>query len=175
MLRRKYPHARFDLVGPPDASPGRLSPDDVDTWVADGRLAWHGAVDDVRPWIDRCTVYVLPSYREGKPRSTQEAMAMARAIVTTDAPGCRDTVVEGANGFKVPVGDSAGLAHAMERFIVQPGLARTMGAASRTFAEQQFDVNVVNGLVLAELGIAPALRTDGSLLRAETVDMARAC
>ena len=103
IVRARCPQARFLLLGGFDPNPGGFTRAEVDGWTADGIVEWAGHVDDVRPWIAQASVYVLPSYREGKPRSTQEAMAMGRPIVTTDAPGCRDTVEEGVNGFLVPV------------------------------------------------------------------------
>ena len=123
-------------------------------WVDEGILEWHGHVEDVRQWIAETSVYVLPSWREGKPRSTQEAMAMARAVITTDAPGCRETVEEGVNGFLVPVRDPHALAQAMLRFVEQPQLIATMGAASRRLAEERFDARAINRQIMAELGIA---------------------
>jgi glycosyltransferase involved in cell wall biosynthesis len=108
----------------------------------------------VKPYLMQTSVYVLPSYyREGVPRSTQEAMAMARPIITTDAPGCRETVVQGVNGFLVPPRDVDALVAAMERFILQPELIITMGQASRKLAEERFDVRKINRLILQAMGI----------------------
>jgi glycosyltransferase involved in cell wall biosynthesis len=81
-------------------------------------------------------------------------MSTGRAIVTTDAPGCRETVIPGANGFLVPVGDAAALAAAMERLIVEPGLARTFGTRSRALAEKRFDVRRINAEMLRAMGLA---------------------
>lgn len=90
-------------------------------------------------------MYVLPSfYREGVPRSTQEALALARPVITTDAPGCRETVVDGVNGFLVPPRDPEALAEAMERFIREPDLIPRMGRESRKLAEERFDVRKIN-------------------------------
>ena len=108
---------------------------------------------DVRPAIAMSSVYVLPSYREGKPISTQEAMAMARPIVTTDVPGCRDTVEEGVNGFLVPVRDSRALAEAMIRFVEEPGLIAVMGAQSRRIAERDFNVAAINETIVEAIGL----------------------
>jgi glycosyltransferase involved in cell wall biosynthesis len=87
------------------------------------------------------------------PRTVLEAMAVGRAIVTTDAPGCRETVVEGENGFLVPPRDAGALADAMRRFIVEPGLAITMGQRSRAIALQRFDVHRVNTVMLEAMGL----------------------
>jgi len=114
----------------------------------EGLLEWPGHVP-VKPWLAQASVYVLPSYyREGVPRSTQEAMAMGRPIITTDAPGCRETVVEGVNGFLVPPRDVGALAEAMERFIEEPSLIETMGRESRRLAEERFDVCKVNARLI---------------------------
>jgi len=154
IVKRRHPEARFLLLGKTDPNPGGLTEAEVRGWVEEGILEWHGHVEDVRPWIAETSVYVLPSWREGKPRSTQEAMAMARAVITTDAPGCRETVEEGVNGFLVPVRDPPALAEAMARFIEQPQLIATMGAASRKLAEERFDARAINRRIMAELGIA---------------------
>jgi glycosyltransferase involved in cell wall biosynthesis len=91
---------------------------------------------------------VLPSYREGLPRSTLEAMAMGRAIITTDVPGCRETVVEGVNGFLVPKCDVLALTESMLKFIDQPELIEAMGQASRRMVEARFDVKKINPKLL---------------------------
>jgi glycosyltransferase involved in cell wall biosynthesis len=158
-IRRRYPETRFVLVGDADVNPGSLHSDELSAWVKEGLVEWPGHVADVRPWIRRSSVFVLPSYREGLPRSIQEAMAMARPIITTDAPGCRETVVDGENGFTVPVGNSAALADAMIRFIERPELIEMMGRKSRCMAESRFDVHDVNRRILAAIFTA----SEGSL------------
>ena len=117
IIKQKHHNTRFILLGDLDTNPGALSRHEVTQWVAEGVLEWPGHVPDVRVWMERASVFVLPSYyREGVPRSIQEAMAMARPVITTDAPGCRETVIEGKNGFLVPVRDADALAATMERF-----------------------------------------------------------
>jgi glycosyltransferase involved in cell wall biosynthesis len=105
----------------------------------------------VQPWLAQSSIFVLPSYREGVPCSTQEALAMGRAVITTDVPGCRETVVHGVNGFLVPPRDAAALAACMERFISEPDLIAQMGKESRRLAEQRFDVHEVNARLIALL------------------------
>ena len=112
-----------------------------------------GKLSDVKPAIAACSVYVLPSYREGTPRTVLEAMAMGRPIITTDAPGCRETVRDGFNGYLVPVKAVDELAAAMERFILEPQLISQMGKASRQLVEEKFDVDAVNEVMLKEMGI----------------------
>lgn len=153
MVRQRHPETRFVLLGGSDPNPGGLGNEEVAAWAKEGVIEWHGHVDDVRPWIAQSSVYVLPSYREGKPRSTQEAMAMGRAVITTDAPGCRDTVDEGINGFLVPVRDANALAAAMLRFVENPALVASMGRESRRLAEERFDVVKINAVILDTMGI----------------------
>ena len=152
-VKIRHPDVRFILLGGLDTNPGGLSRVKVDAWVEEGIIEWPGHVSDVRPWLAETSVYVLPSYREGVPRSTQEAMATARPVITTDAPGCRETVIEGENGFLVPVRDPKALAYAMERFVLQPELIERMGQASRRIAEERFDVRKINRVIIREMGI----------------------
>jgi len=122
--------------------------------VASGLVNHHGYLTDVRSSIADCHVYVLPSfYREGTPRSTLEALSMGRAVITTDAPGCRETVIEGVNGFLVPSKDATALAIAMERFINSPELIARMGLHSRQLATEKYDVRIVNEQMLKGMGI----------------------
>jgi glycosyltransferase involved in cell wall biosynthesis len=153
-INQRYPNTRFLLLGGMDTNPGALREHEVRQWAEAGILEWHGHVPDVRPYFAQTSVYVLPSYREGVPRSTQEAMAMARPVITTDAPGCRETVIDGVNGFLVPPRDVDALVRAMERFILQPDLIIQMGQASRKLAEERFDVHKINQRILAVMGIA---------------------
>jgi glycosyltransferase involved in cell wall biosynthesis len=150
-LKAKHPHARFRLVGYHAPGPDAVSPEEAESWS--GAVDFLGKLEDVRPAIAQARVYVLPSYREGTPRSTLEALAMGRPVVTTDAVGCRETVNEGVNGFRVPVRDVNSLAEAMERFILEPELADTMGRESRLLAERRFDVHSVNAGILEAAGL----------------------
>ncbi len=153
-VKAKYPGVRFLLIGPLDTNPGAIGEDEVRQWAEEGVVEWTSWTDDVRPYLRQTSVYVLPSYyREGVPRSTQEAMAMARPVITTDAPGCRETVVPGLNGFLVSPRDVRALVEAMERFIVEPSLIEKMGRESRRLAEERFDAWKVSERFVRELGI----------------------
>lgn len=153
-LKAKYPAARFRLLGPLDPNPAAVSRAQLDAWSAEGVIEYLGSTDDVRPAIADTSVFVLPSaYREGTPRSILEAMAMGRAIITTDAPGCRETVRGDENGFLVPMSDSIALASAMERFLRDPGLVAPMGARSRAIAEEKYDVHLVNRVMMRAMGL----------------------
>ena len=107
----------------------------------------------MRPFIEKCHVYVLPSYHEGLPRSTLEAMSMGRPILTTDAVGCKETVDEGINGFMVPVGSSKKLAEKMIWFIENREKIKIMGEQSRIIVEKKFDVRIINQEMLKIMGI----------------------
>lgn len=152
ILRRDHPEARFLLIGGLDENPAAIAPAEVQSWVDAGLIEWPGHVE-VLPWLSKANVFVLPSYREGFPRSTQEAMALGRPVVTTDVPGCRDTVVEGRNGYKVPARNPSALAKAMQQFIENPQIIATMGAESRKMAEEQFDVRSQNKKLLGYMNI----------------------
>jgi glycosyltransferase involved in cell wall biosynthesis len=153
VLRQRYPDARFLLAGPFDSNPRSLSPGDLRQYEVPGAIEYLGALDDVRPAYAAAQVYVLPSYREGTPRTVLEAMAMARPIITTDAPGCRETVVHGVNGFLVDVRSVDGLIEAMERFIKEPDLAARMGAESLRLVREKYDVHDVNSVIVETMGL----------------------
>jgi glycosyltransferase involved in cell wall biosynthesis len=153
IIKDKYPQVQFDLVGWIDDNPDAIQQHELDRWISDGLFNFWGKLADVQPAIAACSIYVLPSYREGTPRTVLEAMAMGRPIVTTDAPGCRETVIDGYNGYLVPVKSVDKLAAAMEKFIVDPTLITSMGTASRTLAEDNFDVDAVNQVMLEAMGL----------------------
>jgi glycosyltransferase involved in cell wall biosynthesis len=150
-VRLRYPAVRFLLVGGVDQNPGSLTETELRSWVNEGLVEWPGHVTDVRPWFAQSSVFVLPSYREGMPRCSQEAMAMGRPVITTDSIGCRETVEDGINGFIVPVRDPASLARAMIRFIESPDLIEIMGREGRRIAEERFDVHVINRQIIEAL------------------------
>lgn len=152
-LRSRHPEVECHLVGGLDPNPDGIDESEVRSWHEAGDVIWHGALADVRPTIAAAHVYVLPSYREGTPRTVLEAMAMGRAIITTDAPGCRETVVHGENGFLVPPRDANALVQAMERFLQDPDLAVRMGGKSREIAEAKYDVHKVNSVMLEAMGL----------------------
>jgi glycosyltransferase involved in cell wall biosynthesis len=151
-LKAEFPHIRIRLAGWLDESPDSISRAELDAIIAGG-VEDLGQLADVRPAIAQSSVYVLPSYREGTPRTVLEAMAIGRAVITTDAPGCRGTVVDGENGFLVPVGDADALYAAMRRFVDEPGLAQGMGAASLRLVREKFDVEIVNATILERTGL----------------------
>lgn len=152
-IKQHYPDVEFHLVGWIDENPTAITQLELDQWIADKTLKYWGKLSDVRPAIADSSVYVLPSYREGTPRTVLEAMAMGRAIITTDAPGCRETVVDGDNGFLVAVKSSQSLVEAMKKFIARPDLIAKMGQRSREIALNKYDVHAVNQHMLKEMGL----------------------
>lgn len=151
IIKAQYPEADFHLVGWIDDNPSAISQAELDEWIADGRLKYWGKLRDVRPAIAESSVYVLPSYREGTPRTVLEAMAMGRAVITTDAPGCRETVSNGVNGYLVGVKSVDDLVQAMQYFIEDPKLIESMGQCSRKIALNKYDVQQVNQHMLIEM------------------------
>ncbi len=144
IVKKQFSQARFILLGGLDDNPGAITQAEVQAWVKEGIIEWYGHTP-VSIWMAQASVFVLPSfYREGVPASTQEAMAMGRAVITTNVPGCRETVSDGVNGFLVPAHDPQALAEKMMIFIRQPELIGRMGLESRRMAEEYFDVHKVN-------------------------------
>lgn len=153
LVRRTYPEARFILLGGLDNNPAGIRRHEVETWVAEGLVEWPGHVA-VKPWLAAAHVFVLPSYyREGLPLSTQEAMGLGRAVITTDVPGCRETVVHGRNGFLIPPHNPKALSDAMVRFLQDRNLAASMGNESRLIAEERFDIYKQNQKLLNFMNI----------------------
>ncbi|MGF1747120.1 glycosyltransferase family 4 protein [Vibrio cionasavignyae] len=154
IVKQKYPEAVFELVGPEDPSPDGIKFDEVKKWVSSGVIEYSGATKDVRPFIENCSIYVLPSYHEGMPRTVLEAMAMGRPILTTDVPGCRETVVNGDNGWLVEKANVEQLAERMTWFIENQEQWSVMGEKSHTMANEKFDVHKVNAEILKIMGLA---------------------
>lgn len=154
IIKVRYPATEFHLVGWIDDNPSAIAQAELDEWIADGRLKYWGKLSDVRPAIAESSVYVLPSYREGTPRTVLEAMAMGRAVITTDAPGCRETVSHAVNGYLVGVKSVDDLVQSMQYFIEDPKLIELMGQRSREIALNKYDVHQVNKHMLGEMGIS---------------------
>lgn len=154
IVKEKYPTAQFTVLGAIDASNlGALKQAELDTLISLNIVNYAGQVDNVKDWLVYSDVFVLPSYREGVPLSTQEAMAIGRAVITTDVPGCRDTVVDGINGFLVEKWNPRALAEKMSYFIENPEQVGIMGYESRKMAQKKFDATEVNKRLLAILDV----------------------
>lgn len=143
-LKKLYPENRFLLVGPFDSNPSALKPEELAPYLENEIIEYFGEQKDVRPYIEQCSTFVLPSYHEGTPKTVLEAMAMKRSIITTDAPGCRETVKDGENGYLVKVGDVPNLIRAMEKIIGNPDNSNVMGQESLRIAQNKYDVKLVN-------------------------------
>lgn len=144
MVKKKYPNAKFQIVGFEDPSPDGIPMKEVEIWQEKKWIEFLGETDDVRPFIDDCSVFVLASYHEGLPRSVLEAMSMGRPILTTNAIGCKETVINSLNGFKVDVKDANALANRMIWFIEHQDESKLMGLESRKLVESKYDVTKVN-------------------------------
>lgn len=144
IVKQNYPYVVFQLVGPEDPSPDGISLDEFSRLNKNEVIDYIGETSDVRHYIEDCSIFVLPSYHEGLPRSVLEAMATGRPILTTDVPGCRETVINGINGWLVEKANVEELVEKMVWFINNPLEWHRMGTASRSIVENRFDVQKVN-------------------------------
>ncbi len=151
IVKGTYPEAHFMLVGGLDNNDEAITEEELETCIKNYDIEYCGFASDVRPYIERASVFVLPSYHEGTPRSTLEAMAMGRAILTTTAPGCNDTVEEGVNGYKVPVGDSRLLAERMCELITDSEKRAMMGEKSYQICKNKYEVSLVNQFMIDKM------------------------
>ena len=156
LLKARYPEARFQVLGPPEKGLGSVSLEQVRAWEQQGSIEYLGETRDVRPYVTAAHVLVLPSWREGTPTSIMEGMSMGRPAVVTDAPGCREVVRPGVNGYLVPVRDPQALASAMEAFITSPQNIARMGQAGRELALSEFDAEKVAARILEDMHV-PAI------------------
>lgn len=152
-VKGKHPKVRCLLVGPYDSNPSALKPEELTPYIESGIIEYFGEQSDVRPYVAQCSTYVLPSYHEGTPKTVLEAMAMGRSIITSDAPGCRETVTDGVNGYLVEVKDIKGLVDKMEHMISYPEINQKMGAASSKIAQEKYDVKIVNQSIMQTMGL----------------------
>jgi len=153
IIRNNYKNIRFQLLGYFYDSPNAITKKQVLDWENENIIDYLGETTDVRPYLANCTIYVLPSYREGTPRTVLEAMAIGRPVITTDAPGCRETIVDGYNGFLCQPKDVQSLVDAMLKFIHNPDIIPLMSERSRKLVEEKYDVLKVNKVILAAMGI----------------------
>ena len=153
-VKKQYPHVKFKLLGKYEyIMQDAMDKDYVESFIKDGTIERFEETDDVRPYYEMSSVYVLPSYREGTPRTVLEAMAMGRPIITTDTQGCRETVKEGVNGFLVPIKNSDALAKKMIWFIEHPEDVMKMGQKSYQYVLEKFDVNKVNADMIRNMNL----------------------
>ena len=154
LVKKIYPDTEFTVLGAIDHhNLGALQQTELDSLISSNIIQYPGHVSNIKDWIADSHVFVLPSYREGVPRSTQEAMATGRAIITTDVPGCRETVINTKNGFIVPKWNPEALAEKMIYFIENPEQTQVMGAESYKIAVEKFDAEKVNQRLVNILGL----------------------
>lgn len=153
LVKRDYPNAEFHIVGEIDNRISAISKAELDEYINDNSVIYEGYQNDVRPFLRDCRYFVLPSYSEGIPTCVLEAMATGRPIITTDAPGCRETVINHKNGLIVPVKDAEALKDAMIYLIEHPEEAEEMAASSLEEVKNKFDVNVVNTTMMDAMNL----------------------
>ncbi len=160
IVKRKYSEAVFQLAGALDDNPDSISQKELNFYVKEGIIQYLGVVRDMPSALKKCSVFVLPSfYREGIPHVILEAMSVGRAVITTDSPGCKETVRgademgKGKNGFLIPAKDSQILAEKMIWMIEHTDRVKEMGEESRRYAEERFDVEMVNKVMLETMGL----------------------
>lgn len=160
-IKMKYPNTQFLLAGSFDPGPDGIKKKDIQEYVNRGDIIYLGYVENLKTVIQKCAAFILPSYyREGIPHSLLEAMSTGRAIVTCDSPGCRETVKDfyqnrkGENGFCIVPKSVEALTSAINWMIEHPDEMKRMGIQSRKYAEDRFDVNKVNGVILETMGLS---------------------
>jgi len=167
IIKKKYPKINIYLLGDIDSNPESISKEKTKEWIEEGIVSFSNWVEDVRPFLEKCSVYVLPSYREGLPRTVLEAMACGRPIITTNTAGCEETIIlekdskiiginhakKGKNGILIPVKSVKSLRDAMEYFIINSKEIPLMGRYSRESAVEKFDVKIINEKMKEYLGL----------------------
>ena len=152
-VKERHPNIRCMLVGPYDSNPSALKPEELKPYIDNGIIEYYGEQSDVRPFIAQCSTYVLPSYHEGTPKTVLEAMAMGRSVITSNAPGCRETVTDGVNGYLVEVKDVKGLINKMEYLLSNSEISQVMGNVSLKIAKEKYDVKIVNQAIMQTMGL----------------------
>lgn len=152
-VKQTHPKARFQILGPAERGLGSVPLEEVRSWQDEGCIEYLGETQDVRPFIAAAHGVLLPSWREGTPVSLLEAMSMGRAVVAADAPGSREVVRDGQNGFLTPVRDARALADALRKLADDPALAARLGEAGRRLAEGEFSAERVADGLMRDMGI----------------------
>lgn len=147
IVKQKYPDATFNYLG----AEGTVKLADIQEYIDDGSICYLGTTKDVRPYLENALLLLLSSYREGMPMSIMEAESVGRGIITSDGVGCKDTVIDGQNGFIVPRGDYAQMAEKVIWCIEHPEDAEQMGKNARAFAEENFDERKINEYICRKI------------------------
>lgn len=145
IVKSRFPKVIFQLAGRLDSNPSSISSKELELWINEGFIKYLGELSSVQKSITSCRIYVLPSYREGMPRSVLEAMAIGRPIITTDVPGCRETVIHGKNGLLVAPKNSKSLANAMIQLLKETDdKMQSMGKESFILIKDRYAVEKIN-------------------------------
>jgi glycosyltransferase involved in cell wall biosynthesis len=150
-VKVKYPQSKFIVIGPYDDNLTALSESELKSLISEGLIEYIPWTDRINDYLVSCYSFVLPSYHEGTPRTVLEAMATGRAIITTDAPGCRETVTDGINGFLVPVGDIEQLVEKIIWMIEHKAEVESMGQKSHDICKEKYDVYNINKNILKSM------------------------
>lgn len=154
VLKKKYPHVRFQILGGPSSNPSALPLHDLISMCNDAGIEYLGEHPSSLPFLKDCTVFVLPSYREGTTVAGMEALAVGRPVILTDVPGCRNLVKDGVNGYLIPPRDVQSLTKTMEAMIQKSHEdLQTMGNHGRNLAKSVFDIRLVNEIIRKTLDI----------------------
>jgi glycosyltransferase involved in cell wall biosynthesis len=154
IVRSRFSNARFQLAGYLDNNPSSIKDHELQSWINEGDIEYLGEVNSVQSILKSCKFYVLPSYREGTPRSVLEALSTGRPIITTDTPGCRETVIHKKNGLLVPVKDTIALANAMISLLKENNYnLKNMAYESYLLAKNKFEINKVNKSILSIMNL----------------------
>lgn len=144
-LKQNFPNAQFHVVGAPDQSPSSIKSEEIQELHKKGVIKYHGRVNNVPELLSQSDVFVLPTYyREGVPRSILEALSVGLPIITTDTPGCKETIIDNKNGILLRPNNQEELTMAMRSFLENPDQIGRMGLKSRELAENRFDVSIIN-------------------------------
>lgn len=154
VVRSRFSNARFQLAGSLDENPSGIMAKELQSWINEGYIEYLGEIKSVQSILRLCKYYVFPSYREGTPRSTLEALSTGRPIITTDVPGCRETVVHEKNGLLIPARDIASLTNAMIRLLEEKEeVIQNMARESFLIAKNKFEINKVNDSLFNIMGL----------------------
>lgn len=172
IVKKIYPETRFQLVGFLDIdNPSAISREQMDKWIREGVIEYTGPTDNVRQYLSQADCAVLPSYREGTPRTLLEAASMALPIITTDAPGCRDTIDAGITGYMCGIKDVDGLAKCMFDMLKASHEERNrMGMAGREKMRHQFDEEIVFNAYLNAIQKIPSCTSQPASFSRYTVE-----
>ena len=143
-IKKIFPEVEFKYLG----AEGNVSIHDIQEYINDGSIKYLGTTKDVRPYLNECSALILPSYREGVPMSIMEALAIGRPIITTDVPGCKETVIDGYNGYLVEKGNVDQLVEKVKYIIENTDIYTVFGYNSRVYAENKFDQNKINNQII---------------------------